>query len=269
MSLTAPEQPAQGQDPQVTPDPTPAAAPPAAAPVAPSPASGSGPWANDLNQTFADEAVRGQVDEFLRSKVQPYTTQLEQKAAQNQEAQRLHQAFADNPIDAYVQVTNELFGEEAAQVLLADIQKQLDQPAPTPEPGQPQAAPVDPRVQSLLDWAEQKQINEHYETQIERVSAEHPEIDVDLFHPFVAAASGDFDQAYGMYSTWLAEYGQKYGAAPEVTPATPPPAVLGSDTGAAQPSNTPVEPKNQTIGEAIEDFVRESRLSVAPPVGSA
>ena len=41
---------------------------------------GSGPWANDLSSTFEDESIRTQVDSFLREKVQPYVTQLEQRS---------------------------------------------------------------------------------------------------------------------------------------------------------------------------------------------
>jgi hypothetical protein len=47
---------------------------------------------------------------------------------------------------------------------------------------------------------------------------------------------------------------------------TPPPA-LGSDTQTAQPSGTPVQPKKETLDEAIDGWAREQRANrEAPPV---
>jgi hypothetical protein len=270
MSTTAPEQPVEGQDQQVTPPAaTPAAQVPApVAPLLETPAPG--PWASDLAQLFPDDATRGTVDQFLRSKVQPYTTQLEQKASVSENASRLWNDLENQPIDTYVAITTELFGEEASQELLANLQARLQQTPQDqtpPAPGQP-APQADPRQEALYTWVEQKQAQEAYDEGIARIQgdANTQDVDTDLIHPFVAAAGGDFNQAVTMYRQFYQQFQSKNAPAEEVAP---PPPVTGSDTStAAAPSHT--EPRSQSIGDAINDFMDEQRASrEAPPVGTA
>lgn len=266
MSTSAPEQPTPGQDQPVQPtEPAaPAAAPPA--PPAPAPTPGDGPWAADLQTLFTDEQVRGQVDQFLRSKVQPYTTQLEQQAAAARDAQRLYSDLNENPYDTYVALTTEMFGEEAGNALLAQLQQQVgaqeQQPAAPEQPTPPAGAPADPRVENVINWFEQQQAEQQYDAELARIQQAHPDVNADLFHPFVAAAEGDFDQAYQLYST----YGQQWAAANATAgeqPAAPP--TLGSVGQTAPPGAGDPQPK--TIADAVDAFVASQRANAeAPPV---
>lgn len=262
MSTTAPEQPEQGQDPQ---EPT-TAAPAAPAPAVPTPA-GDGPWAQDLATRFPDPAQRATVDEFLRSTVQPYTTQLEQRAQANERATKLWGDLETAPLDTYVAVTNEMFGEDAANALLATLQEQMNEAeAGTPEATEPVVS-ADPRLADALEWVENQRNQAYYDGEINRLKTtpDYSDVKVDYIHPFVAAAGGDFDQAVVLYREFVQQFGQEPTTAAAVEAA---PQALGSDTQAAQASSTPVEQKKQTIGEAIEEFVRETRPNAAPPVGS-
>lgn len=280
MSLTAPEQPVPGQDPAVTPDPTSGAAPAAPIPVppttAPSPADatqGTAPWAADLNAVFTDETQRGQVDQFLREKIQPYTTQLEQQAAQSKDAQRLWENLNADPIQTYVQITEELYGPEAAQAVLGSLQQTLETAQTEPQAdAQPGQAALDPRLESVIQYVENQQTRTYYDSQIERIATDPQYADVDTnlraFHGFVAAADGDFEQAVSLYRDAAAGFAAKSAPpAEETPPAETPPNVMGSDT--ATVGTPPVEPPKQTLNEAIEDFVRENRPNPAPPVGTA
>lgn len=271
MSVTAPQgQPTPGQDPQ-----EPAATVPA--PTAPAPAApaGTGPWANDLAALFPDEAERGRVDGFIRSKVQPYTTTLEQRVAESQDATRLWSNLNDNPIDTYVAMTTEMFGEDAGQVMLQQLQSVLNSEAPqgqAPTQQQQAAAVTDPRVEAALQYIETQQNEQHYENEMKRVTDDpnNAGIDPDLLHPFVAAAGGDFDQAVALYKG----YAEKFTATanpdlnlPAPTTTTPAPPVMGSDAGGAAPVTPPVQPQKQTLDEAINDFMTEQRANrEAPPV---
>ncbi len=253
-----------------TPDPAavaevpPVVAPPVAPPtIVP---AGTGPWAADLATLFTDDTVRGQVDEFLRAKVQPYTTQLEQQSAQSKDALRLWENLSKDPIDTYVAITEEMFGAEAAQSLLATIQQQLAAQEQQAAPGAPAApaAVADPRMEAALAWVENQQTQSYYEQEIARIQAAHPDVSPDLLHPFVAAADGNFDQAVELYRSFLQNFNASQGTPPP--PGEVAPQVIASDTSAQTPP--PVEPKGQTLDEAINDFMREDRERrlAAPPV---
>ena len=283
MSFTASEQTPEGvQDQQAAPDPTPAATPPA--PAAPTPVSSQGPWSSDLAQVFEDEAVRGQVDSFLREKVQPYTTRLEQQARVNEQATNLWQNFETDPINTYVQVTHELLGEELANEFLEFAQNRLNgqqqEPAPTPTPEVPQNMTLTPEQQAAIEWSQQQQVKEYYGQQLAELKAKPENKDlVDLkdakgnsviehIHPWVQVAGGDFDQAAQLLRGFVQEYGVPQSAMPEI-PTPPAPNVFGSDTATAQPSNTPVEQPKQTINEAIDSWMVEQREArSAPPMGA-
>lgn len=281
MSFTAEQTPNEGvQDQQVTPDPTPAA--PAAAPPVPTPAP-SGPWSNDLAQVFADEAVRGQVDSFLREKVQPYTTRLEQQARANEQATNLWQNFETDPINTYVQVTHELLGEELANEFLEFAQNRLNgpqEPTPTTTPEVPTNMTLTPEQQAAIEWSQQQQVKEYYGQQLAELKAKPENQDlvelkdakgnpvIEHIHPWVQVAGGDFDQAAQLLRGFVQEYGVPQAAMPEI-PTPPAPNVFGSDTATAQPSNTPVEQPSMSINDAIDDFMREQREArSAPPMGA-
>lgn len=237
---------------------------------------GDGPWSNDLNLIFQDEATRGQVDQFLRQKVQPYTTQLEQEKAAAKDATALWNDLSANPLDTYVAITHEMFGEEAANALLASLQENMNGQEQQQQQGYEQQAPLDPRMEAALAFIEEQQANNSYESEMYRLTSENPDVDADLMHPFVAAAGGDFDEALNLYRAYTTTYTQKQFATltPEqqaaLQPAAPvAPNVMGSDSATAQPSATPLAPRKQTLDQAIGDFMAENRASrQAPPVGS-
>jgi uncharacterized protein (DUF924 family) len=254
------------QDP-VAQDPTPAAQP-KDAPAAPAPAPSSGPWAQDLARTFEDPAIRSQVDQFLRSTVQPYTTKLEQQTQQAEQAMTLWQALEQNPMETYVQMTRELYGEEAANAAIQGINQALQQqPQQTQQQAPNQQVPFDPRIQEAVNYYEQQRNAELYTQAKSETLAANPDIDPDLFDMYVAGAEGDFQEAVNLYRTHAAQWMQKVGTQQQ-TPETPQaPPVMGSDTGAAPTGDIPTQPKNQTLDEAINDFMAEQRANRdAPPV---
>lgn len=257
MSVTTPqEQPAAtGQDPASI----------APAPVAPAPVA-AGPWAADLEQIISDPAMRGTVDQFLRTKVQPHTTRLEQEVASSRDAVRLWQELEKDPVGTYVAITSELFGQEAGQQLLGQIQQMQSQQPPAAQSG-PQPTvfdpKADPQIAAALQYIEDQQASKYYDGEMARIKAMYPDVNTELLHPFVSAAEGKFDEAVQLYRNWMA---QAAPAAPQA-PTPQAPAVLGSDTTAAAASTTPVEPKRQTLDEALNEFMAEQRASRdAPPV---
>lgn len=261
--MTDQAQPVEGQDQEPT------VAAPTPAPAAQTPV-GAGPWATDLAQRFQDEGTRSQVDQFIREKVQPYTTQLEQKAAASENALALWSAFEANPLDAYVSVTTDMFGEEVGQSMLTYLQTEVDKQTAsgTPQAEAEQNVAQDPRVAAAIEWAEQQQAERAYDAELTRITASHPEVDADSFHTFVAGADGNFDMAYQLYSQFVAKYGPPQQAVePEPTPEAAP--VLGSDTATTQPSTTQTQPRAQTISGAVDDMMNDIRAAnQAPPVGT-
>lgn len=262
MSTSATEQGTLPQDQPVqqTEPAAPAApveAPPAAAPP------GDGPWASDLASLFPDESVRGTVDQFLRSKVQPYTTQLEQQAAAARDAQRLYSDLNENPYDTYVALTTEMFGEEAGAALLAQLQQDLNSqqpPADTSPPQQQQQQQTDPRLENVLAYVEQQQAEAQYDAELARIQEQHSDVNPDLFHPFVAASEGDFDAAYTLYAGWVSQWNASNAAPADPPPEAPP--TMGAGTTAP-----PIERKVTSIADAVDQFLADQRAnSEAPPV---
>lgn len=270
MSTTAPD-PAQTPSVQDQPAATPQ-------PVAEA-SGGQGPWARDLEAVFSDPATRGQVDQFLREKVQPHTTQLEQRVAQSDDAMNLWTNLQENPYDTYVAMTSQMFGEEAAdqvlQALTGALGPEAQQAAESavveaaPPSPPPQVPPHDARMQNMLDAFERQEAEKVYETDLEATVLSNPDLDPELLreniHAFVAAADGDFVQAAGMYRAFT----QRFGApttAQEVAEAAPP--TVGGEGSAS--GGTPTIPAKQSWDDAFSEFGQEIRASNAPPpVGPA
>lgn len=265
MSLTAPEQPdATGQDPAAQPAPTPAAATPPA-PV------GDGPWAQDLALLFEDESTRTRVDQFLRTKIQPHTTKLEQDLAAQRDAVELWSQLTDAPADAYADITQQLLGDAAGPVLEYIKQLQEQPAAPEQQPGE---APVDPRIAEVLQDYENRKAETYYDQEFARVLAAAPDLtdtnpDVQeakqrLYHMCVNQEGGDFDKALALYRATAAPFGAP---APAAVPDPAAPPAIGSDAGGANPSAAPTEKKYGSLDEAINDFMAEQRAAKqAPPV---
>jgi hypothetical protein len=256
-------QPAEGQGQPVAP-----AVP--AVPVA-EPAANDGPWASDLALLGLDDASLGKVDTFLRAKVQPYTTKLEQDVAATRPAATLYNDLTnpEKSVDAYVAITYEMFGQEAGEKLLATLQGQTAEQqqatvaaAVAPAEGTPQYAQLDPETQAFLNEQRQESAERAYEKDLGATIAANPDINPDHLHIWVAQADGDFNKAVELYRQYVADF---IAAPAGETGATAPP-VLGSDTGGAAASNMPVAPKHQTMEQAVENTVNLFKKQDAPPV---
>jgi len=223
-------------------DPAPEAPQPVAAPPAP------GPWSQDIS-FITDDGVRNQVDQYLREKWQPRMTQLEQTAAQATESQRLMNDLINSPNETMEALAAEL--NWTPQQLQQVVEEQVYEPT--------QETPtVDPRVQNMLEHFEQQQAQSAYDQEMNRAVERHPGLKPDLFHPFVSAADGDFDNAYQMYENWVGEWNTN-----AATPAEAAPPTLGGDAGSTTP---PVQPKEQSLGDAIDDFLATNRSTNPPPI---
>lgn len=267
MSLTAPEQPdTTGQDPAAA-----AVTPPAPTPPAP---AGDSPWSPDLALLFEDEATRTKVDQYLRTKIQPHTTKLEQDLAAQREAVDLWKQLTDAPADAYADITTQLLGD-AAQPVLDYIKQLQDQtPAAPEQPGQAPFDPMqDPRIAEIVQDFETRKAETYYDQEFSRIlttavdlTDANPAVQESkqrLYHMCVNQEGGDFDKALELYRATVSPFGT---SAPIVPDPVAPPA-LGSDAGGANPSAAPTVPPKQTLDEAINDFMNEQRASKqAPPV---
>lgn len=256
-------QPVEGQG-------QPAAAVEPAAPVA-APAVNDGPWASDLALLGLDADTMGKVDTFLRAKVQPYTTKLEQDLAAAKPAQTLYNDLTDaeKATDAYVAVTYEMFGQEAGDRLMAALQgPQSAAPAEPAQQQQPseltpaQYAQLDPETQAFLGELQQSYAEQQYDRDMATTIEANPDIKPEHLHIWVAQANGDFNQAVQLYRQYVAGFI----TAPESQTAPSAVPVLGSDSGGAAASTTPVAPKKQTMDEAIERTMAMLRRQDAPPV---
>ena len=244
----------------------------------------SGPWADDIRSSFTDPEVQAQVDAFLRAKIQPHVTQVEQQAA---EARQLYDAFQADPYAAYAAVGEQLYGEQyqppqAAAPTPQQPQYFQDQygnvvqpigydaqgnpvfgaaqpPAQQPPAQQPpaqQATPeTDPRLQAVLedyderlyDQAKQQFLSDPANADI------HPA----LFDQFVANAE-TWDEAAAAYRAYAAAWAAAQDAPP---PDTAPPQL--GDQGQGSPSTQPVE-QRKSLNETIDEIFNEQ--AAAPPM---
>jgi hypothetical protein len=250
-------------DPEVT---TPVQEPVAVEPPA-AQGQGSGPWSDDLQSVFTDDGIRTQVDAFLREKVQPYVTQLEQKSKPSQEQEiaiSLYDDLRQDPGSTYLAITEELFGEEAAEAIQQALSSSFgieDEPeTPTPD------TPLDPRLARVIESFEAREAQEAYDSALTQVKtqaqAEGVPLEDSLFHPFVVSAEGDMSVAYDAYKEFVSQAPQKLGLATEQPAAPEAPPAIGSDIQA--PAAPPTEPSYSSLDDALDDFFKESKA--APPV---
>lgn len=244
------------------------------------------PWSKDLNSVFSDEGTRGQVDQFMREHVQPHVTKLEQDAARDEHARNLWNKLSDDPFATYVEITSQLFGDDASEQVFATLQSALSgeqgpeaqaaaeaavgqQPAPaTQQAPEPTA---DPRIQRMLETFEADQNEKLYNVEMERAVSANADLDGDKMrnnlHPFVVTANGDFDTAVGMYRSFLTQFGEP-ASGQEVadhTRQTAPP--VGDGSGAPLAPET--QQKGKTLDEAADNLRAMLRANrTAPPVGT-
>lgn len=268
MSTTAPEQAAPAQVQQVA----------APAPVALAAPAGDGPWATDLALVFTDPTERARVDNFLRAKVQPYTTQLEQQVAGGRNAQALWNDLNTDVDTTFAALANEIYGDEKGTAIVDAVKAQLaanEQTGAAVTETDAAAAVVpaalDPRLEKMIQTFEEQQATNQYDTLMGQTVAApgNEDIDPQNLHPFVAAAQGNFNTAVTMYRQFEAKFkgvGDGTITAEQLGQRTAPP-VMGTGDGGAAPSTIPAVPKKETLDQAINSFMADSRAArQAPPV---
>lgn len=261
--------------------------------------SGS-PWDSDLEEAFEDEDVRQQVSDFLGQKVQPYVTKVEQEARPSRDASRLWQGFEQQPVETSVQVVRELYGADVAdrfaellqggsseEEAAAQVQEETDVDVSDTSAAEDEGTKgkisfddLPPQVQNAIAEQEQEKQRVAYYAEIDRVKEEYADelpkvgegdeaevnLNVDLFHPFVVAANGDFDAAAKAYIQWLGEAQEQFGIKVPDNVETPPPTIDSQtrDAGATPPQSK----EGQSLDEALDEFFEEQK-SPPPTVGSA
>jgi len=222
------------------------------------------PWSKDLETTFADPAIREQVDAFLRGNVQPHVTKLEQSS---QDALALYNDLSNDETaaEAYVAVTQQLFGDELADKVLAALQAEED--AEAPEVEAPEAPEVeDEDAQMRAEWKANKQA-ELYRKALDGFKVEREigeDFQEELFHPFVASTGGDLDAAYDKYTEYVGKFKELFGQAPPAPEAEPAPPTLGT-----APASAPTQKQyNGSIKDAVNDMFAEIEAGPPPTVGS-
>lgn len=229
----------------------------------------SGPWAQDVQAQFADPAVQAQVDAFLREKVQPHVTRLEQETAGLANAKALYEDLTNNPGETFLAISQELFGDESVDKIISALEggditatEDVDGGIDLTTTSQ------DPEVQEAVEYYRMEKQRKQYDAALADIQAKHPDIEPSLFHPFVAGAQGDLELAYQGYSKFIEDWTAKYGGPPQVTPEEVPDAPI-TVGGSSAPAVTapPTEPQGQSLHDAIDSFFTESRSSAPPTVG--
>lgn len=187
--------------------------------VAAPPAAGPAPWAKDLEERFADETVRAQVDDYLRTKQAPYITGLENERKELRDT-----------VEEKAWVYDELNGEDPAATLeriaealypgtgerIAELIKAGATPDDAVEQAEGEAGALPPEVAETVEWAKQRRADEATaaeqkikadamasateklnEWMTPLLAAETDIIQADLLA--YVAASGDMDAAYAAY----------------------------------------------------------------------
>ncbi len=251
-----------------------AVTPPAVEPAAP--AVQPGPWAADLTEYFGDDAEAiAKADRYMREKVQPRITHLETDSAP---ARELYKDLLANPEETLSAVFEEIYGQdkaaefaalltpaEAAAVVEAAATGAADaDEIPT------WAKPLVERDQAARDAELREQGEQEYAATLTSMRAAHTDLtdaDMELIHPFMAAAGGDTDVAYAGYQSFKAQFAAANGAAPVAADAVAdPPPVLGGPGAPAAAPPTAKTYRWDELGDAIDDFQAEQRAQTPPPV---
>lgn len=254
---------------QFTPPP-----PPPAEPAAPTP--GPAPWSSDLESRFQDEAVRTQVDAYLRETWQPRVTKLEQETAP---ARALYQSFQEDPDVALVQAATELYWDtnpDAVRALAKSLKVEFEgdddgDGEPRVEQKTDDPPPMDPRVAEIIEEREAAKRQQEWDDAMKTIREQQPNLIDDLYLPLVVGAEGDMQAALEAYRERFAKYEQRGEAPAAEETAPPPPNVLGSDGGGAG-APPPVQKEYRGWGgldEALNDWLASERQPAPPAVGSA
>lgn len=232
------------------------------------------PWAADLAATFTDPEIQAQVDGFMREKVQPRVTQLEQQVAGLSDAQEYYNDLTTDPGKTWVSLTHEILGDDLAGKVLAALSDET--------PAEPAAATtatttetpsgLAPEDQQFLAKMREKEAKAEYSAQVEAFVTEKadPSLKSRWFHPFVAAAGGNLEVAYGGYKEWVEDFkaGNTTATPAEAaaeTAADPPPTLNSGAGGAAQ---VPTVKKYRSMDDAIDDVWKDMAGAAPSTVGS-
>ncbi len=257
------------------PAPEPAPVVEAPAPVVEAPASepaNAGPWAADLSEYFGDNAEGiAAADRYLREKVQPRMTTLETEA---KPALELLKDFQSQPQETFLDVFEEVYGEERA----SQFEVFLKNEAPAPEATKEDGPALPPEVQEMLAERQATKDAEAYQEFLEGLKTTDTALtddDIRFIHPFVQSANGDAEAAVAGYREYEKAFEAKVLAKHNVTPAGEPappdaPATLGADgTATVTPPGATKEYKTyDQLGDAFDDFIAEGRKAAPAPVGS-
>jgi hypothetical protein len=272
---------AHGQtDPAPLDEAAPASQPAPTAPAPPAPADA--PWSADLREYLGDnDEALAAADRYMREKVQPRMTQLEQTDAP---AQRLYKDLTDPAkVDLTVAaVVQQVYGEEVAEkfVALFGDGEELTPEATAAAVQTAQETPpeVDPEEQARQEWIDAQRAQEQrdaddreYNEQLDAIIAE-PEFklqerDRDLLTPFMAS-SDTVGEAVAKYHAYVASFQQAHGITPaEANEGQPPaPPTLGSaGAPAATPPVAPKYEKWEDLDAAVVDYQREQRAKAGQP----
>ena len=242
------------------------------------------PWANDLAEIFADDSTRSQVDEFLRSKIQPYITKLEQESAPDRNAARLWDAFHSDPIATYEQVTREIYGEEEADRIMSAVRNQVDEEDLSDVDIDDELSDVSdedtinmdklpPEVREFVEEGLREKERQQYDALLSDVEKEMAAMDPPVpfkstqFEPYLIAYDGDLDAAKAAYVEWVNEARQTFGLNLPKPGELQPPPTIGSDTQSAGGGAPPQQETYASFDDAIDSFFAEQKQP-PPTMGS-
>jgi hypothetical protein len=215
------------------------------------------------------------VDAVLREKVQPYVTSVEEKAKAGTE---LLDSLNAEPLRTYQELTDDLFGEDAAKRVtgeaLADFYPAVPgQETPpqteTPQPRRAEAQPEgndDPILREIReDYLDRKNqaefealVGELRESEAAKAAAEGRDpipLKDSLFKPFLHATDGDVEQAWSRYQSFVDT--AKTELLGQEPPPEPPPTLGSASSGGATPPTHTEKQYNGDVGAAIEDWAAD------------
>lgn len=232
----------------------------------------TGPWAQDVRTAFEDPQVQAAVDAFLREKIQPHVTRVEQQASISKQAQELYDDLQADPGQTYLAITEELFGTPAVDKIVAALQAGDVETAATElqaAEGKPEGGEValNEDDRKLLERLQRETLERDYNRDLDSFIADgHTDVVKDIFHPFVANADGRFDVAYAQYQEWKGHVPQEWYTPPEAAAETAPPTIGGGES--AGTTTPPIQKVYTSLDEAMDDFWDEIHPSAPPTVGS-
>lgn len=245
-------------------------------PTTPPPAETQpGPWASDLAQYIEDENARAAADRYLREKVQPRITQLEQAAAPA-EASELWTDLNADPASTLNALIETVYGSDFAQQYAA-LFDGGEEPETSPEPAAA-ATTTDAALAALSDedrealaWAREQRV----ESQNKALASEYDQFkqglkeshgleddDLELIDPFLYGSADNPDLAIERYQAWKQRFGT-----PAETPAvpTPPPVLGGPGAAASTPPPATEYTKFDQLGDALKAHLDRQKATTTPP----